>query len=152
MDSVLRALAIYAFLMVVLRLGGKRTFSQMTAFDFVLLLIISEATQQALLGNDFSLVNAFLVIITLVAADVGMSLLKQRFGILDKIADDVPVLLIADGCIRRDCLERERVDEADILTAARRDHGLERLDQIKYAVLERSGGITVVPKRSEPRS
>ena len=66
MESVLRAAIVYVFLLVLFRLAGKRTLSDVTTFDFVLLLIISEATQQALLGEDFSLTNAFLVITTLI--------------------------------------------------------------------------------------
>lgn len=78
MDSVLRALAIYLFLMVIFRISGKRSLAQITTFDFVLLLVIGEATQQALLGDDFSLTNAALVIATLLGLDTGLSLLQQR--------------------------------------------------------------------------
>ncbi|HWO93567.1 MAG TPA: hypothetical protein VNL92_02270, partial [Dehalococcoidia bacterium] len=66
MESIVRAAAVYLFLLVVFRLAGRRTLSQLTNFDFVLLLIISEATQQALLGQDFSMTNAFIVITLLV--------------------------------------------------------------------------------------
>lgn len=78
MDAVLRAVAVYGFLLVIMRLSGKRTLAQVTAFDLVLLLIIGEATQQALLGDDFSVTNAFVVITTLIVCDIGMSLVKQR--------------------------------------------------------------------------
>ena len=76
MDSVFRALAIYAVLLLIFRISGKRSLSQITTFDFVLLLVIGEATQQALLGDDFSLTNAFIVIVTLVGVDIGLSLLE----------------------------------------------------------------------------
>ena len=78
MDSVWRAAAIYIGLMIIMRLAGKRSLAQITTFDFVLLLIIGEATQNALLGQDFSVTNAMLVIITLVTLDIGLSLLKRR--------------------------------------------------------------------------
>lgn len=146
MDAVLRSVAIYVFLLVLFRISGKRSLSQITTFDFVLLLIIGEATQQALLGNDFSMTNAFIVITTLLGIDVGLSLLKQRFGTLEKVIDSVPLVLVEDGKLLKDRMEKSRVDEADILAKARELQGLERLDQIKYAVLERSGGITVIPK------
>lgn len=146
MDSVLRSIVIYAFLMLVFRLAGKRELGQVTTFDFVLLLIIGEATQQALLGEDFSLTNALLVITTLVGVDIGLSLWKQRSGTIDKLLDGVPVVIVEDGRPLMDRMQRARVDESDILTAARELQGLERMDQIKYAVLERSGGISIIPK------
>jgi len=145
-DSVLRAAVIYLFLVVVLRLAGRRTLSEITTFDLVLLLIISEATQQALLGEDHSMTNAFLVILTLVAIDIGLSLLKQRSRALEKWLDGLPTVIVEDGVPLHSVMTRARVDEADVLAAARQLQGLERMDQIKYAVLEPSGGITVIPK------
>ena len=76
MDPVLRALAIFFFLMLVFRLSGKRTLKDITIFDFVLLLIISESVQQALLDDDYSLTNGFVVISAYVMLDIGFSLLK----------------------------------------------------------------------------
>lgn len=146
MDSVFRAVAIYAFLLVLFRLAGKRSLAQITTFDFVLLLVIGEATQQALLGNDFSLINAFVVVLTLLGLDVGLSLLKQRSTVLDKLVDDVAVVIVDDGRPLKDRMDKARIDKSDILAAARELQGLERIDQIKYAVLERSGGISVIPK------
>ena len=69
MDPVLRALAVYVVLLVIFRLAGKRSMARITTFDLLLLLVVSEATQQALLGDDFSLTNAALVILTLVAVE-----------------------------------------------------------------------------------
>jgi uncharacterized membrane protein YcaP (DUF421 family) len=145
MDAVLRATAIYFFLLLLFRIAGQRTLAQLTAFDFVLLLVIAEATQQALLGNDYSMTNAFLVILTLMTLDILFSLLKQRMPKLEKWVDSVPVVLVEHGHPLQDRLQRTRVDEKDILTSARLQHGLERMDQIKYAVLERSGGISIIP-------
>ena len=147
MEAVLRSLAIYAILLVIFRISGKRSLSQITTFDFVLLLVVGEATQQALLGNDFSVTNAFLVIVTLIGVDIGFSLLKQRSKKLDKLVDSVPLVLVENGKLLQERLDKARVDETDILAKARELQGLERLDQIKYAVLERSGGITIIPKQ-----
>ncbi len=149
MNVIVRALAIYFGLLIILRLSGKRSLSQITTFDFVLLLIIGEATQQALLGNDFSITNAFLVIITLIVTDVGFSLLKQYLPAAEKIIDGVPLVIVEDGALLKERMDKARIDEMDILNAAREKQGLERIDQIKYAVLERSGGISVIPKQSE---
>jgi uncharacterized membrane protein YcaP (DUF421 family) len=146
MNPILRATVVYFFLMLVFRLAGKRSLAQITAFDFVLLLIIGEATQNALIGQDYSLTNAGLVIMTLVMLDIGLSLVKARFPRLEPVLDDLPLVLVENGRAITDRMREARVDEDDVLAAARHLQGLERLDQVKYAVLERSGGITVIPK------
>lgn len=146
MDAVLRAGAIYAFLLVVFRIAGRRTLAQMTNFDFILLLIISEATQNAMIGNDYSVTNGFLVILTLVTLDIMFSLWKQRSAQVERWLDGLPMALVKDGQLLRDRMMRARVDEHDILTAARERQGLERMDEIKHAVLEVSGGISIIPK------
>lgn len=145
MDAVLRGAAVYLFLLVVFRLVGKRSIAQITTFDFVLLLIVAETTQQALVGEDYSLTNAALLIVSLLVIDVGLSLWKQRSPRMEKLIDGVPLILVENGKALKDRMARARVDEQDVLTFARELQGLERLDQIKYAVLERSGGISIVP-------
>jgi uncharacterized membrane protein YcaP (DUF421 family) len=146
LDSVLRALAIYVFLLVIFRVAGKRTMAQITVFDFVLLLIISEATQQAMIGQDFSITNAALVITTLVAAERALTWVQRRYKSVDRLLDGLPLLLVEDGKPLEDRLKQERIDVSEILAAARQTQGLARMDQIKYAVLEQSGGISIVPK------
>jgi uncharacterized membrane protein YcaP (DUF421 family) len=146
MNPIICGAVIYVFLSLILRIGGRRSLAQITTFDLVLLLIIGETTQQALLGDDFSLTNAFLLIITLVGIDVLMSLWKQRSPRVEKIVDGVPLIVVEDGCPLKERLKKARVGEDDILTAARELQGLERMEQIKYAVLERSGGISIIPK------
>jgi uncharacterized membrane protein YcaP (DUF421 family) len=148
MDAVLRALAIYAFLMLVFRATGKRSLSQITTFDFVLLLIIGEATQQALLGDDFSITTALLVITTIVLVDIALSLLQRQFPQLGPALEDVPLILVDDGKIIRRHLDKSRITEDDVLEAAREKQGLERMDQVKYAVLERTGSISIIPRES----
>ena len=146
MDSVLRALAIYVILMIIFRISGKRSLAQITTFDFVLLLIIGEATQQALLGEDFSLTNAFIIIVTLVGIDIGLSLLQQRVPAIGPWVEAVPLILVNEGQVLKERMDRARISESDVLEAARIKQGLERMDQIKYAVLERSGKISIIPK------
>lgn len=146
MDAVLRAAAIYGFLLVVFRVTGRRTLAQITTFDLVLLLIIGEATQQALLGDDFSVTNALIVITTLVSIDVALSLLQHHSRAFDKLLDGVPLVIVEDGKPLDDRMHKARIDITEVLEQARATQGLERLDQIKYAVLERSGTISIVPK------
>jgi uncharacterized membrane protein YcaP (DUF421 family) len=145
MDNVYHAAVIYVFLLIIFRFAGKRTLTEMTTFDLLLTLIISEATQQAMVTNDHSLTGAIVLITTLVGLDIGLSLLKQRFPTLAKVVDGVPVIVLKNGQLLHDRAAKERVDTDDVLGAARRIHGIERLDQIKYAVVEESGGISIIP-------
>ena len=146
MDSVLRAAAVYVFVLLLFRIAGKRALSEVTTFDLVLLVILSETVQQALLGEDSSLTNAFVLAATLIGLDLALSFAKQRSKLLRRWLESEPLLVVRDGKLLRDRLDRELIDRDEVLEAARRLQGLERLDQIKYAVLEPHGGITVVPK------
>jgi uncharacterized membrane protein YcaP (DUF421 family) len=145
MDAIIRALVVYVVLLLLFRLSGKRSVAQMTTFDFVLLLIISETVQQALTWRDQSMLGAFMLVVTLMVTDIGISLWKRKSRALDKIVESVPLVLVDHGKPILECMQKARVDEDDVLTAARELRGLERMDQIKYAVLERSGGISIIP-------
>jgi uncharacterized membrane protein YcaP (DUF421 family) len=149
MDSIARALAVYLFLLVIFRISGRRTLAQITTFDFILTLIISEAVQQALIDTDNSMTNAFLLVLTLVGTDILLSHLTLRSRKLQKLVDGVPVLVIENGKVHRDRMQKERIEDDDVLSAARSLQGLARLDEIAYAVVERSGVITIVPKRQK---
>ena len=146
METVIRASLIYLFLLLLLRLTGKRTLSQLTTFDFLVLLIIGDATQQALLGQDYSITNSIIAILTLLAWEIGLSLIKERSLRIEKLIDGVPVVIVESGKPIQAFLKKTRIDEYDILAAARESQGLERMDQIKYAVLERDGKISIIPK------
>lgn len=148
MDALVRAAAVYLFLLLLFRMTGKRSLAQITTFDFILLLIVSEATQQALLGDDFSVTNGILVITALLALDRVFDIGVFRSSTFDRWVNGKPLVLIDDGRVHRDRMKRERIEEGDILETARASHGLERLDQVKHAVLERTGGISVVPRES----
>ncbi len=139
MDSVLRAFAMYLALMVLFKIAGRRSLAELTTFDFVLLMIIGEATQQALLGDDFSLTNAFLVIITL---------LKQRSSWVSRLIDGEPTIIVENGKLLHRRLRHARLVEADVMEAARSSQGIETIDQIKFAIIERNGKISVI--RQDP--
>jgi uncharacterized membrane protein YcaP (DUF421 family) len=147
MEAVIRGLCVYFFLLLVFRVSGKRTLSDASTFDLVLLLIISETTQQAMVGKDNSMTNAAVLILTLVGATVVMSFVKQWSPRTERWMEGVPLIVAKDGKLLQTEMNRERVDGYDVLEAARETQGLESIDQIKYAVLERGGQITIVPKK-----
>jgi uncharacterized membrane protein YcaP (DUF421 family) len=144
MSAVLRPLAIYFALLIIFRITGKRSLGEITSFDFVLLLIISEAVSQSLLAADSSLTGGLLAAMTLLVVDVVISLLTRRYPRFARLTEDEPVVLLSGGRLHQDRLKGERVDESEILEAARAQ-GLERLDQVRLAVLERGGTISIVP-------
>ena len=143
-----RVVAIYGFLLVVFRLAGKRTLAQMTSFDLLLVLVIGDATQQALIGDDFTIGTAFVAIGSLVLLDVGLGFLKTRTAAIDRIVDGLPLVLVYHGTPLLDRMAREGIDVGDILAAAREQQGLRRLDEIDFAVLERSGGLSIIARRN----
>ncbi len=136
----------YLILLAVFRLAGKRTLSETSSFDLVLLLIISETTQQAMVNGDHSLTNAVVLVLTLVTADVFLSICKQRSKAVQRVMDAPATVIVQDGQMLPVPANTERIDENEIMEAARRQMGLESLAQIRFAVLEGSGKITIVPK------
>lgn len=141
---IVRALVIYLGVLVLFRIAGRRTMAQITPFDLVLLLIISEAVQPALLG-DTSLLEAFVLVTTLVGADILLGELSQRSRRIERLVDGTPIILVQDGQPLPDRLRSTHVTEADLLAAAR-DEGLTGLDQIRYAILEATGRISIIAR------
>ena len=147
MDIVIRAAILYLFIVFMLRLTGKRTLNEITAFDFVLILLIAETTDNSIIGDDHSIVSTFLAIITFCVLEIILTALKERFKTLDTWMEGKPIIVVQDGKLIKKFAETEKVDEEDVLEAARRYHGIQRLDQIKFAILEKNGGISVIPKQ-----
>lgn len=147
MDLVVRAAVIFATLWIVMRAAGNRHFADLTAFDAVLIIVIAEVTGNSLSGDDYSLTASIIVIVTLVALDLLVSYLKRKFPRFSKVAEGVPILLVENGRLLWQNLRKEQVTPEDILGAARETQGIERLDDVKYAVLETSGNISIVPRK-----
>jgi uncharacterized membrane protein YcaP (DUF421 family) len=95
------------------------------------------------------LTNAFIVVLTLVGLQVALSWIKQHSETVKRVTDGLPILLVENGRVLERNLGRERISEDAILEAARELQGLERMEQIMYAVLETTGTISIVPKQGE---
>lgn len=149
METVLKAIALYLILVLVFRFAGRRSLRQSTTFDLALLLVIGEAAQPALVGNDASLTTAALAIVTLLIVDIGLSIAKRWAPRLERIIDGQPTILVVRGEMLQDQMRRARIDKADILLAARERMGILRIEDIGLAVLEASGAISIVPADSE---
>jgi uncharacterized membrane protein YcaP (DUF421 family) len=145
MNPVFRGAVIYIFLLILFRIMGKRSLNETTTFDFVLLLIISEVTQQALVGEDFSLTASALLITTLMGLDMIFTFTKQKFAMFGRIVEGAPLVIVDHGKPLKKRMEKTQVDEEDILHAARFNCGIEKMEEIKYAVLEKDGTISIIP-------
>ena len=145
MDAVLRAAAMYLLLMILFKIAGRRSLTDLTTFDFVLLLVIGEATQQALLGDDFSVTNSVMIIATLIAIDVGFSQAKQRSKLLAKLIDGGPTIIVENGKPLTKRMREARITEADVMEAARSNQGIIEMEKIRYAIIERNGAISIIP-------
>jgi uncharacterized membrane protein YcaP (DUF421 family) len=151
MNPVIRGLAVYLFVFIIFRILGKRSLAEVTTFDFVLLLIISEATTDALIGEDYSLFACFIMVCTLVGTDFIFSKLKEHSKWFGVVADGAPLIIVDKGKPLKKRMEKSKVDEEDVLEAARMFHGIERMEQVKYAVLERDGSISIIPNSEEKK-
>ncbi|KNC90384.1 DUF421 domain-containing protein [Trabulsiella odontotermitis] len=145
MEMVFRAVAIYLILLIVFKIAGRRTLLQMTSFDLILLLIISEATQQALLGTDYSVTGAMLTIVTLIVVDILFGFMKKRFSRAEQLLDGAPVVLIENGTPVDSKIKKVNVTTDDIMLVARQNHGIYQIEKIKFAILERNGQISIIP-------
>lgn len=143
-ELVLRSAAIYLALLVVLRLFGKREVGQFTLFDLVLILLIANAVQPAMTGTDSSLTGGLIIIVTLIAVNRAVAILRGRVPAVNRLLEPRPTVLARDGAWIREALAREdvTVDDAEM---ALREHGIASVDEVKLAVLEADGSISVVP-------
>jgi uncharacterized membrane protein YcaP (DUF421 family) len=149
MWAVLRPLATFLAILVLFRLAGKRQMSQVSPFDLVMLLIISETVSNALLAWDDSVTGALIAVMTFLVADIMLSHGTQRSPRLKRFIEDDPAYLFKEGSEQRERMKGERIEMSEILEAARLAHGIERLDQIKSAVLEPTGHISIIPLESK---
>ncbi len=141
---VARTLLVYAALLVGLRLAGKREIGQMTPFDLVVILLIANAVQNAMVGPDTSVTGGLIAAGVLVAANYGVALARERVPWLRRAVEGVPTLLINDGRFIPEHLRREGLDEDEVLMAIR-EHGVADLKDVRMAVLETDGSISIVP-------
>jgi uncharacterized membrane protein YcaP (DUF421 family) len=145
-ELIVRAAVVYGFLVVLLRLTGKRQVGQLAPFDLVLLLVLSNAVQNSMNAGDNSLVGGLLVAATLVALNWGLGLLTFRSKRLESIVEGRPQVLIHNGALYEDVMARAQLTHHEVL-AALRQQGYSSVDEVHSAVLENNGSISVLPRR-----
>ncbi len=146
MDSVIKSAIVFLVLWLVIRASGRRTLGQLTVFDFILFLIIGGVAQRALTAQDYSLTHAFLIIATFVVIDVVVSLIERDVPTVAGVLKGLPTIIVENGRVLSGRLRRARLTEDDVLQAARRLHGLETMNEIKFAIFEASGEISIIPR------
>jgi uncharacterized membrane protein YcaP (DUF421 family) len=147
MQPILRVTLLYLALLALFRVAGKRSLGELSPFNFVLLLIISEAVSNAMLAGDDSVTGAIVAVTALLMMNLALELLKLRSARVKALLEDGPVVLVRDGTPVREAMRKERVDEGDVLEAARLQHGIERMEEVRLAVLEPSGKISISTTR-----
>lgn len=141
---LLRTGAVYILVLVGLRLAGKREIGQMTIFDLVVLLLLANAVQNAMVGGDSSLVGGLVAAGLLLLLNGLVARATLRWPRLRRTLVGTPTLLVLHGEILTDHLRREGVSQDDLETALR-EHGISAIDGVDMAVLEIDGSISVVP-------
>ena len=147
-EFVLRAAAVYAVLLVLIRVSGKRTMGQFTPFDMLLIVLLGNAVQNSLLGGDTSLGGGLLLAAVLIALNWCVAYATSRSQRAERLVEGVPVVLARDGKLFRSVLRRELVSEDDF-DEALRQNGQMTLTDVRIALLETNGSISVVPRDSD---
>lgn len=145
LEKILRSVVVYLFILVALRFTGKRQVGQLTPFDLVVLLILSNVVQNAIIGNDNSLTGGLIGAVTILVLNFLVAELSYRFKPARRLLEGEPALLIHNGKVIQRNLQRERISMND-LSAALRKSGASDIANVRFAVLEENGQISVVPK------
>jgi uncharacterized membrane protein YcaP (DUF421 family) len=146
MDLVIRAAVIFGFIFLVTRIAGRRQLSDLEPFDVILLVVLGDLVQQGITQSDESVTGTLIVISTVTLLSVSVGWLSFRFGRVRLITEGEPIILIHEGQIVEPNLRRERLTRSDLEEEARRQQ-LTSLEEIRYAILEDSGSISIIPKR-----
>ena len=144
-EFVVRGVVVYVFLLVMLRITGRRQVGQLAPFDLVLLLVLSNAVQNSMNGGDNSLVGGLISATTLIAVNYGVGLLTYRNKKLEALIEGRPQLLIHNGRLFEDVLQSAKLTHHE-LNAALRQSGCACVDDVHSAILENNGSISVTPK------
>jgi len=144
-EIVIRTVVVYLFIFGGLRLMGKREMGQMTILDFVAILLVANAVQNAMVGSDVSLSGGLLAAGALLAMNWALAAARLRGGFWGRLLEGTPTVLVEDGEFISPHLRKEGVERSE-LEMAMREHGVESVREVKLAVLETDGSISIVPR------
>ena len=144
-ELVVRGVVVYAFLIVLIRMTGRRQVGMLAPFDFILLLILSNAVQNSMNGGDNSLGAGLVIAATLIALNWGLSWLARRSKWVEGLVVGRPLFLIKDGQILEAALAREKITHHELM-AALRAANCPSIQHVRHAILETNGSITVAQR------
>lgn len=145
-ELVFRGTAIYFFMFILMRVWGKKHLGEVTAFDFILLLFISEAVQNSLVDDDKSLPGGMIVIVTFLVWSTILNKLSYRFKKIERLLDGTPKVIVKDGKPIPEVLKKEEISEQELFKAFR-EEGVNDLKKVKQATIETNGHISVVQEQ-----
>lgn len=151
METVIRITIIYMFILIGLRLMGKREFSQLSPLEMVNLLLIPEIVSQSIVREDFSLTNGLVGVSTIFALVFFNSMLVHRSQKYEQMIESSPTILVYHGQLAPDNMNAERITPGEIFAEMHKS-GLERLEQVAWAILEPDGKIAIVPEQQQGSS
>ena len=146
MGPIVRAVIGYFFLLAVVRVLTRRPGAQLAPFEYVLVFFIGGIIIQSVVGDDRSMTNAVCTVVTVGLMHRVVGHFKRRHPMLRKLVDGTPLVLLRDGKWQVETMHKMRLDDSDVMAAARATRGIRTIDRIKYAVVERNGLLTIVPK------
>jgi uncharacterized membrane protein YcaP (DUF421 family) len=149
LEKILRPIIVYLFLIIGLRLSGKRELAQLNPFDFVVLLTLSNTVQNAIIGNDNSVSGGILGASTLLLVNYLVVRFLYRHNRLDELVEGRSTVIVQDGVLQKDSLRQELITLKELIEAARKQ-GFASLDEVDYADLEPGGGFSFIGKRPAP--
>lgn len=144
-ELVVRSVAVYLAMLVMLRVFGKREVGQFTLFDLVLILLVANAVQPAMTGQDSSLLGGMIIIVSLIGANQVVSLARQHVPLVASLLESKPTVIASDGTWIRKAMDHEEItiEEAQM---ALRERGIADVSEVEMAVLESDGSISVIQK------
>jgi uncharacterized membrane protein YcaP (DUF421 family) len=145
MDIAIRAIVLYVFVVIVMRVTGRRELSGLSPLDLVLLIVLGDAVQQGLTQDDYSVTGAIIAVSTLASMQVATSYLSFRSGRARKILEGDPIVVIQDGKLIERNTKRERIPPDDIYESMRQQQ-IRSLDDVAWGILEANGSISFIPK------
>jgi uncharacterized membrane protein YcaP (DUF421 family) len=147
MDIALRAIFLYAFLIFLLRITGRRELSSLSAVDLVLLIVVGDAIQQGLTQDDYSVTGAVIAISTIATMQVLSSYLAFRSRRVKQVLEGDPLVVVQDGTLVENVMRRERITKEDVAEEMRMQQ-IGSFSEVEWAILESNGQISFVKKGS----
>ena len=145
LEVAIRTGLVYLFLVIGLRLAGRREVGQMSILDLVVILIIANGVQNAMVGQNTTLAGGLISAATLLILDRALNTVLKRSRRLARILEGEPILIVSGGKILPDAMRRARIDR-DELDAAIRSHGVASVSDVSLAVVEADGRVSVIPR------